>query len=179
MTVLSATMPVLVDGDPFEAHSHSAILDPMVFRKAMGQFATGVTIVTTQVEGRVHGMTANAFLSVSLDPPLVLISLGESRMAKLLQAGDAYGVSILAEDQVAHALHFAGKPSLGSEVNFEWSGAFPFISSAAVHVGCRIEHRYVAGDHTLFVGRVEHLANLPKAPLVFHTGQFCALRNEA
>ena len=78
-------------------------------RQVMGRFATGVTVVTTTQRDTIHGMTANAFLSVSLRPPLVLVSLGRCRMSEMLPRTGRYGVSVLASDQEHFAAHFAGQ----------------------------------------------------------------------
>ena len=81
-------------------------------RQVMGRFATGVTVVTTTHRDTIHGMTANAFLSVSLRPPLVLVSLGRCRMSEMLPRTGRYGVSVLASDQEHFAAHFAGQRDL-------------------------------------------------------------------
>lgn len=88
--------------------------DSRQFRITMGKFATGVTIVTTYHEGQSHGMTANSFLSVSLDPPLVLVSVAaRARLHALLAPGCRYGVSVLADDQEALSRHFCGPSDRG------------------------------------------------------------------
>ena len=86
--------------------------DPaFAFRRTLGMFATGVTIITTQSGDQVHGMTANAFMSVSLRPPLVLISVDKrAKMNNLLREGVRFGVNVLAEDQRELSDHFAGRP---------------------------------------------------------------------
>src|ERR1700726_2609568 len=84
--------------------------DPRQFRHALARFASGVTVLTAQYEGQTHGMTANAFVSVSLDPPLVLVSLdNRSYMHRILPCVDCYGISVLAEDQERLSNHFAGR----------------------------------------------------------------------
>ncbi len=88
--------------------------DPRQFRSALGRFASGVTVVTARYEDQTHGMTANAFVSVSLDPPLVLVSLdNRSYMHRILPKLGHYGVSVLAEDQERLSNHFAGRTSEG------------------------------------------------------------------
>src|ERR687895_2247347 len=96
--------------------------DPRVaLRRTLGMFATGVTVITTRERDKVHGMTANAFMSVSLEPPLVLISVDRrTKMCALLYEGRTYGVSVLAEGQAALSDRFAGRPALETaEPRFE------------------------------------------------------------
>lgn len=95
-------------------------IDPRELRNACGQFGTGVTIITTHCEGRDHGMTANAFMSVSLDPPLVAISIAKSaKMLRNIQSTGRFAVSVLAEGMEDLAWHFAGKPKLDLRDVFE------------------------------------------------------------
>ena len=92
----------------------SAAIDSRALRNACGLFATGITVVTTEVDGDVHGMTANAFMSVSLDPPLLVISVGhKARLHDLLKQTGRYAVSILRHDQEDYSSHFAGWPVEG------------------------------------------------------------------
>ena len=97
-------------------------MDDLLFRKAMGKFATGVTVLTTIHEGDIHGMTANAFMSVSLDPKLVVISVGNhARFLDKVTQSKRFAVNILAEDQQQVSQHFAGKPQGECRFcNFRW-----------------------------------------------------------
>ncbi|WP_322817261.1 flavin reductase family protein [Chloroflexus sp.] len=148
-------------------------IDPRLFRSTMGCFATGVTVVTTAYEGQIHGMTANAFLSVSLDPPLVLVSIGcYSRMHSLLAPGRRYGVSKLSEDQEQLSRHFSGKPIPGLQPTFIWHAETPLLADALAHVVARITDAHPAGDHTLFIGQVEYLHHREGRPLLFFRGQY-------
>ena len=151
-------------------------IDPHRFRSVMGRFATGVTVVSTAHGGGVHAMTANGFLSVSLDPPLVLISLGRCRMAQLLPTTARFGISVLAEDQRALSRHFAGRPQADAVPRFEEVNGVPLLAGSVAHIGCRVVDTHPAGDHTLFVGEVEHLAQFEARPLVFHSGAYSSLR---
>ncbi|MGH2890782.1 MAG: flavin reductase family protein [Solirubrobacteraceae bacterium] len=141
----------------------------------MGRFATGVTVVTTAHRQTIHGMTANAFLSVSLRPPLVLVSLGRCRMSELLPRSGRYGVSVLAGDQEQVAAHFAGQRVSNLEPTFAWEGDLPFVEGALAHVGCRVVDAHPAGDHVLWIGEVEHLSHRDGEPLLFYTGRFGTL----
>jgi flavin reductase (DIM6/NTAB) family NADH-FMN oxidoreductase RutF len=146
------------------------------FRTVMSRFATGVTVVTTPHDDGVHAMTANGFLSVSLEPPLVLVSLGQCRMATLLPATGRYGISVLAEDQRALSRHFAGRADPTAAPEFAWVDGWAFLAGSVAHIGCRVVQQHAAGDHTLFIGEVEHLAQFEARPLLFHSGAYSSLR---
>lgn len=153
------------------------MIDPRVFRATMGCFATGVTVISTTIAGQVHGMTANAFLSVSLDPPLILVSLGQrTHMHTLLKHGDLFGVSVLAADQVGLSNHFAGRRGSDVLINWEWESGVPLLGGAVAHIAAEVVAIHPAGDHTLFIGEVEHLAQRPGQPLVFHAGAYAQLQ---
>jgi flavin reductase (DIM6/NTAB) family NADH-FMN oxidoreductase RutF len=145
-------------------------------RQVMGRFATGVTVVTTADGDAIHGMTANAFLSVSLTPPLVLISLGRCRMAEMLPRTGRYGISVLADDQEHLAAHFAAQRVSPTEPAFSWHDGLPFLDGALAHLGCRVVDVHPAGDHVLWTGQVEHLYCCEGRPLLFYTGRFRTLQ---
>ena len=145
---------------------------PARLRKAMGRFATGVTIVTTAQRDHVHGMTANGVMSVSLDPPLVVVSLGASRMDELLPKTRRYGISVLGAEQEELAMHFAGRPKEDLAPRFTWWKELPFIEGALAHVGCKVDAIHQAGDHRLWVGRVEYMEYRDGDPLLFYAGRF-------
>jgi flavin reductase (DIM6/NTAB) family NADH-FMN oxidoreductase RutF len=145
-------------------------------RSVMGRFATGVTVVTTTHKNTIHGMTANAFLSVSLRPPLVLVSLGRCRMSEMLPRTGQYGVSVLASDQEQFAAHFAGQRASDVAPEFVWHDDLPHLSGALAHVGCRVVDVHAAGDHVLWIGEVQHLSHRDGEPLLFYTGRFGTLR---
>lgn len=149
------------------------------FRRALGRFASGVTIVTTADGETVHGMTANGVLSVSLGPPLVLVSLANGcRMAELVASTGRYGISVLAEEHEQLSRHFAGSSKGEVRPEFSWRGdpAQPFIADALAHIGAEVLDEHAAGDHTLFIARVSHLEYREGQPLVFYTGRYCNLR---
>jgi flavin reductase (DIM6/NTAB) family NADH-FMN oxidoreductase RutF len=156
-------------------------ISPTQIRRTLGRFCTGVTVVTTADHhgADVHAMTANAFTSVSLDPPLVLVSIDHrTRMHRLLPSTRRYGVSVLAADQERIALHFAGRPLSAHGELFDWGSNIPFVRDAVAHVGCTLHDMHEAGDHTLYLGRVEHLDSRPGNPLLFHLGTFGQMSNE-
>lgn len=145
-------------------------------RRVMGRFATGVTVVTTVDRETIHGMTANAFLSVSLRPPLVLVSLGRCRMSEMLPRTGCYGVSVLSHDQEQFAAHFAGQRRSSIEPSFEWHDGLPLLEGALAHIACRVVDVHPAGDHVLWIGQVQHLEHRDGEPLLFYTGRFSTLR---
>ena len=149
--------------------------DPaLAFRRTLGMFATGVTVLTTRVGEQVHGMTANAFMSVSLEPPLVLISVDRrTRMCGLLHEGRTYGVSVLCEQQSELSDRFAGRPSGANvEPRFEIIHDTPLVEGALAHFVAKISRSYWGGDHSLFLGRVEYARQHSGAPLLFHGGRY-------
>jgi flavin reductase (DIM6/NTAB) family NADH-FMN oxidoreductase RutF len=149
------------------------------FRQVMGRFATGVTVVTTVERDTVHGMTANGFLSVSLRPPLVLVSLGRCRMNEMLPRSGRYGVSVLAHDQQHFAAHFAGQKPSPVEPTFLWQNGLPLLEGALAHLGCRVVDVHRAGDHVLWIGEIEYLDHRDDGPLLFYTGRFGTMREVA
>jgi flavin reductase (DIM6/NTAB) family NADH-FMN oxidoreductase RutF len=141
-----------------------------------GAGPTGVTVVTTTHRSTIHGMTANAFLSVSLRPPLVLVSLGRCRMSEMLPRTGRYAVSVLAADQEELAAHFAGQRVAATAPEFVWEHDLPVLAGALAHVSCRVVDVHAAGDHVLWIGEVEHLSHRNGEPLLFYTGRFGTLR---
>lgn len=144
-------------------------------RRVLGRFATGVTVVTTTERDTIQAMTVNAFLSVSLQPPLVLVSLGRSRMNEMLARTRHYGVSVLCHDQEHLAAHFAGQRTAPVEPKFVWHGGIPLLAGALAHLVCRVVDFHQAGDHMLWIGAVEHLDHRDGEPLLFYTGRFGTL----
>jgi len=155
----------------------SAEIDPREFRNCCGRFATGVTIVTTEVDGTIHGMTANGFMSVSLQPPLVVVSLGnQTKLHQLLPRSMRYGVSILREDQVQFSNHFAGRPDDTLEIPFIRAHDMPLLNDAVAHIVARVVDAHLAGDHTLYIGQVEYLRYETSRPLLYYSGGYNQLK---
>lgn len=159
-------------------------VDPTEFRRVMGMFATGVTVVTAEVGGEAHGMTANAVMSVSLDPLLVCVSVNRrARMDGFLERAGGYAVNILAQDQQALSQFFAGawKPATPPEHRLvPWIGG-PRLVGCLAAVGCRIEGALEGGDHRIFLGRVLGLYRAEGAlnPLLYFGGRYHQLREPA
>jgi len=153
-----------------------AVIDPRSYRNALGRFATGVTVVTTVAPDGVHGMTVNAFTSVSLDPPLVLVAVSrQARTHEYLGQQRRFGVSVLSVEQEPYAWHFAGRPREGLKAAVVWKREVPLLQDALAHLVCRVEATYPGGDHTLFVGRVEELWYRDGSPLTVYRGRFFRL----
>ena len=151
--------------------------DPRIaLRRTLGMFATGVTVITTRERDQVHGMTANAFMSVSLEPPLVLISVDRrTKMCALLYGGRNFGVSVLAEGQETLSDRFAGRPAIEStpEPRFEVVHDTPLVGGALAHFVANIVRSYWGGDHSLFLGQVEYARYTEgRSPLLFHGGRY-------
>jgi flavin reductase (DIM6/NTAB) family NADH-FMN oxidoreductase RutF len=163
------------DAKPSLANA-KAKLEPHVFRRTMGAFATGVTVITVDAGGATHAMTANAFMSGSLEPPLCVVSIAKRAHthAMLRQAG-RFGVNILGADQQDLALFFAGKKSLDVDARFQRIDDTPLLQDCAARIAARVSAECDCGDHTLFVGAIHHLDANDRPPLVYHRGAFGAL----
>ena len=123
-------------------------------------------------------MTANAFVSVSLIPPLILVSLdNRSNMHRILQGAGRFGVSVLAEHQEALSTHFAGRPQEGLQVQFVDRAGIPLIDGAVAYFVARVADSHTAGDHTLYIGEVDHFEFREDRPLVFHAGKYRRLHD--
>jgi flavin reductase (DIM6/NTAB) family NADH-FMN oxidoreductase RutF len=149
--------------------------DPRIaLRRTLGMFATGVTVITTRERDQVHGMTANAFMSVSLEPPLVLISVDRrTKMCTLLHEGRCYGVSVLADGQAALSDRFAGRLVPDDvEPRFDVIHDTPLVEGALAHFVANVTRSYWGGDHSLFLGRVEYARYSEGTPLLFHGGRY-------
>jgi flavin reductase (DIM6/NTAB) family NADH-FMN oxidoreductase RutF len=143
------------------------------FRRTLGMFATGVTVITTLVDEQIHGMTANAFMSVSLQPPLIVISVDRrARMNALLREEVRFGVSVLEERQSVLSDRFAGRGGEGPEPEWELVHDTPLVEGALAHLVARVVRSYWGGDHSLFLGRVEYVRYGEGTPLLFHGGGY-------
>lgn len=154
-------------------------LDAAGYRKLIGRFATGVTVVTTAHDGLLHAMTANAIASVSLDPLLLLVCVDHTAHAyqQLLQS-KRFGVSILAEDQEDISRLFAtkGEPERGrlrgAEFHLGEHGT-PVLEGSLAHIECAVSDHFETGDHTIFIGAVLDGRVLREAPpLLFYQGTY-------
>jgi 3-hydroxy-9,10-secoandrosta-1,3,5(10)-triene-9,17-dione monooxygenase reductase component len=158
-------------------------IDARTFRHAVGQFATGVTVIALEVEGTVRAMTANAFTSLSLDPPLVLFCVGKhSRAGQAVHAAAGFSINILAEGQQDLSTYFAGAWHDAPPPAFaflDWDGG-PRLDGAIASLGCLIHAIHEGGDHWIVVGRVVamHRADGAPRPLMFFRGAYATLGEE-
>jgi flavin reductase (DIM6/NTAB) family NADH-FMN oxidoreductase RutF len=167
------TAPAGIGDSIFEETPVPAHLETAEFRRTLGMFATGVTVITTRVGEQIHGMTANAFMSVSLQPPLILISVDRrAKMNALLREDARFGVSVLEESQSALSNRFAGREGDGSEAAFEIVNETPLVAGALAHLIAQVVRSYWGGDHSLFLGRVEYARYGTGTPLLFHGGGY-------
>ena len=152
-------------------------VDPREFRNCCGRFATGITVVTTEFEGAVHGMTVNGFMSVSLHPPLIVVAVGhQTHLHELLPKSNRYGVSILSEGQLPLSNHFAGRPDDTLEIPFVEAAGMPVLRGALAHLVARVVDMHVAGDHTLYIAEVEYLKYDSGRPLLYYAGGYNHLK---
>ena len=150
------------------------------FRNALGQFATGVTVVTVEREpGSVFGMTANTFTSVSLNPMLILICVDErAKILPLLHKKKRFGISVLKQGQQAVSEYFA-QAEQNSEaehrlgLRYRWTPeGVPILEDAVVQLSCSVVAAHAAGDHTIVVGEVEDAEIHGGEPLLFYRGEY-------
>ena len=160
-------------------------MEPHIFRRALGRFATGVTVVTTGSLEDFHGMTANAFASVSLDPPLVLVAVDrKARTCRRIPRFRAFGVNILKEDQDDLSDQFAGRR--GSQDDpppalrlFTAVSGTPLLAGTAAQLDCALYQSHEAGDHIIFVGQVlEARWDDQARPLLFFGSRYHQLGDE-
>ncbi len=144
-----------------------------MFRNAMSKFATGITVVTTELDGKAYGMTVNAFMSVSLDPKLVVVSIDKkASMLSMLKKAKKYAVSILNHDQQDYSLIFAGQKKDKHHVNFNRINGLPVIKEAVAAITCDVYEEHEAGDHILFFGKVTGGEVNEREPLVYFNRKY-------
>ncbi|MGC2109610.1 MAG: flavin reductase family protein [Candidatus Korobacteraceae bacterium] len=150
------------------------------FRAALGRFASGVTVVTVETaQGEVHGMTANAFCSVSLHPPLVLVCIDQLAETYLhLRERGRFGVSVLKEEQEALSEFFAD-PERNPDAAYRLGIAYrkmksgiPVLEHVLANLDCTVVAAHAAGDHTIFVGEVQEIALGEGTPLLYFRGRY-------
>jgi flavin reductase (DIM6/NTAB) family NADH-FMN oxidoreductase RutF len=155
-------------------------LDSRAFRDALGQFATGVAVVTARAPGgETVALTVNSFASVSLEPPLVLWSLDKhsDRFQAFMQARH-FAVNVLSDECLALSQRLArkGERHLLDEPHFDGEHDQALLERALAHFECAVEARHEAGDHVIFVGRVLSFRHNPeRKPLLFYRGRYRAL----
>ncbi|NUP75366.1 MAG: flavin reductase family protein [Sinomonas sp.] len=143
------------------------------FRGSLGRFATGVAIVTFDGATRRHGITVNSFTSVSLEPPLVLVSIARAAKAHDELAGRPFSVNILGAEQQPLALHFAGRP--GADPEWVEGSVAPRLSRVLAYFECTPWAAYDGGDHTLYLGEVADFGYRSGDALAFANGHFTTI----
>jgi flavin reductase (DIM6/NTAB) family NADH-FMN oxidoreductase RutF len=152
-------------------------IDPRTYRTVVGQFATGVTVIATEAEGQAHGMTANSFTSLSLDPLLVLFCVDKrAKMGELMLQARGFSVNMLREDQEALSNYFAGSwkqpaPPPFRFVTWEYG---PRLEGCQAALDCAVFQIVEGGDHWIVIGEVKHvhLGVPPRIPLLYFVGQY-------
>jgi flavin reductase (DIM6/NTAB) family NADH-FMN oxidoreductase RutF len=158
----------------------SPSISSSAFRTSVGEFATGVTVVTAAVGDRLAGMTLNSFTSVSLDPLLVLVSLAHgSRTLDVVLKGRTFAVSMLRRWQRDVAERFARRAADFPRYLVEERDGFLFVTDALVHLGCHVIQIVSAGDHDLVIGEVVTMNHRSGDPLIFHRGRLGGLAIDA
>ena len=155
--------------------------DAREFRAALGDYATGVTIITTlDVNGQPVGLTANSFASVSLDPPLVLWSIDKnSQLFDTFLQAEHYAVHVLRDDQQELALKFSDDDAVRfvEETYERGIAALPLLENYCTLFQCEVHSRLTEGDHTILIGRVLSISDQSARPLLFHKGQYKGLQD--
>jgi flavin reductase (DIM6/NTAB) family NADH-FMN oxidoreductase RutF len=158
-------------------------IDPLDFRRTLGCFATGVTVITVMDgDGKPRGLTANAFSSLSLDPPQVLVCIDHrADTFPVISQAKSFAVNVLTEEQREISQRFAGKGEDkfdGVPFHAGTNGA-PILDGALAVIECQVEQKHEAGDHTVFIGLVEHVEHGPGKPLLFFRGNYASLPEAA
>ena len=150
------------------------------FKACLALWGSGVTIVTSRAGEQIHGMTVSAFTSVSLDPPLVLVCCDKgSNTLQVIDEGQCFAANVLAHDQQDLSNLFASKQKEwqrfdGLEVETGTTGA-PLIPGALAQIDCSVEAQHDAGDHVIYVGRVEEVRTREAEPLMFYRHRYRSL----
>jgi len=167
-------------------HAADQAFSTREFRDALGCFATGVTLITTQGADHAYGMTANAFSSVSLEPPLVLVCVvNGTEGGRRIRENGCFAVNVLGHHQEALSRYFAssdrprGAEMFDSIPHSRVATGSPVIDGIASYFDCRLVATHEAGDHIIFIGEVVALgANHQMPPLLFHQGRYAQMAQQ-
>lgn len=152
-------------------------IDPRTYRQTVGQFATGVAVIATEINGEIHSITANAFTSLSLNPMLMLFCIDKrARMAEFMQRSNGFSINFLRDEQQALSTYFAGgwkEPKAPPFRFVPWTGG-PRLEGCAAALGCQLYQKLEGGDHWIIIGEVLalHMGVEPRNPLIFHAGMY-------
>jgi len=173
---MNARMPAVSD---VCAAREEAVFDERRFRHALGRFATGVVLISCGSGETLHAMTANAFMSGSLRPPLIVVSVShKARMHGRLMESARFGVSVLSAEQERHSRHFAGDLQQAFAPQFaevDGMADIALLDRAVARFAARVVDRHPCGDHTLFIGEVMMFSLDEHAPLVFYGGRYASV----
>lgn len=155
-------------------------IEPSQFRAVMSRWGSGVTVVTVKSGDTVHGMTASAFSSVSLEPPLCLVCVGKKQVTHgLMKSAGRFVINILAEEQATLSDYFAkprpeGKAQFESMPHTETKHGEPILSGSLAHIECKLHSVTEAGDHDVFIGQIEHIEvnERMELPLIYFKGKY-------
>ena len=157
-------------------------LDADAFRRALRRFASGVTVVTVEHDGELHGLTASAFASASLVPPLILVCLDKtSRTRALILEEGTFAVNILADHQEAISRSFSrtGTKPFDELAHRAGSTGDPVLDDAIAWLECRLDQMVETGDHDIFVGEVVACGDRDGAPLLYYDQRYRSLKDPA
>jgi len=152
-------------------------IDATLFKRTLGQWPSGVTVITTRHDGAAYGMTASSFSSLSLNPPLVLVAVDHrARLHRILPQSRRFGVNVLAIDQAPLSIHFAGRRHQAVEVPWIEAEGLPLLAGGVAQMVCQVSAELPGGDHTIYVGRVTHAQAWPeRTPLLHQAGKYRSL----
>jgi flavin reductase (DIM6/NTAB) family NADH-FMN oxidoreductase RutF len=169
--------------DPHKLLREAGSASADAFKGVLSQWASGVSVVTTNHEGLLYGLTVSSFSSLSLDPPLVLVCLhNENRMADMIRDSGGFAVSILGEQQQAASNYFArpGREPTSdfTEIDGTWTPwGQPVVKDASAHLVCHLHALIPQGDHTITIGRVVGARNQPGEPLLYYNRAYRGIRD--
>ncbi|MDF3306422.1 flavin reductase family protein [Rhodococcus sp. T2V] len=159
-----------------EGASPANVADPRQLRNTLGNFATGVTVLTYQSGDAFFGVTVNSFTSVSMEPPLVLVSLTRRSRALTYLLERPFAINVLGDDQLQTALQFAGQPKDGHPIEWVTDDGAPRINGSLAYFQCTPWAGYDGGDHILVLGRVQTYGQKDETkPLLFYRGKWGSL----
>lgn len=147
-------------------------VDPAAFRAALGHFCSGVTVISADDGNETRAITASAFTSVSLSPPLVLVCVNrDSRINDVIRASRRYAVSILTNEQ-AHVSDRFGRRAAREDFDFERWNDHPVVAGALLHLAMDVSEIFDGGDHHIYLGHVQHVRVGEGEPLIYFRGRY-------
>jgi flavin reductase (DIM6/NTAB) family NADH-FMN oxidoreductase RutF len=151
-------------------------IDSVLFRRVMGRFASGVTVITAEAGGEVRGMTASAVMSGSLEPPLIIAAVARrAAMHAHLLSARRFAVNMLCAGQHAIANHFAGRGLSIYSPEFAYVAGIPTLDGVSTVITAETAATHECGDHTIFVGQILTMSTDDSPPLLYHAGKYGAL----